>query len=98
MRIFEQLARGDTAIAAYVSIHNMVVGMIDQHGTDEQRQTWLPAMTEMSELGSYCLTEPGAGSDAAALRTTARRTTTAAGCSMASSSSSPAPAPATSTS
>ncbi len=73
VRIFEQLARGDTAIAAYVSIHNMVVGMIDQHGTEAQRQTWLPAMTEMAELGSYCLTEPGAGSDAAALRTTARR-------------------------
>ena len=73
VRIFEQLSRGDTAIAAYVSIHNMVVGMIDQHGTDEQRQRWLPAMTEMSELGSYCLTEPDAGSDAAALRTTARR-------------------------
>lgn len=73
VRIFEQLARGDTTIAAYVSIHNMVVGMIDEHGTESQRQTWLPAMTEMAELGSYCLTEPGAGSDAAALRTTARR-------------------------
>ncbi|MGB9013559.1 MAG: acyl-CoA dehydrogenase family protein [Aeromicrobium sp.] len=73
VRIFEQLARGDTTIAAYVSIHNMVVGMIDEHGTEAQRQTWLPAMTEMAELGSYCLTEPGAGSDAAALRTTARR-------------------------
>ncbi|MGA8851297.1 MAG: acyl-CoA dehydrogenase family protein [Aeromicrobium sp.] len=73
VRIFEQLARGDTTIAAYVSIHNMVVGMIDEHGTEAQRRTWLPAMTEMAELGSYCLTEPGAGSDAAALRTTARR-------------------------
>ena len=72
VRIFEQLARGDTSIAAYVSIHNMVGGMIDRHGTDEQRRRWLPSMTSMQELGSYCLTEPGAGSDAAALRTAAR--------------------------
>ena len=72
VRIFEQLARGDTSIAAYVSIHNMVCGMIDRHGTDEQRQRWLPSMTSMEHLGSYCLTEPGAGSDAAALSTSAR--------------------------
>ncbi|MGJ9422149.1 acyl-CoA dehydrogenase family protein [Aeromicrobium sp. CF3.5] len=72
VRIFEQLARGDTSIAAYVSIHNMVCGMIDRHGTDEQRQRWLPTMTSMQDLGSYCLTEPGAGSDAAALSTSAK--------------------------
>ena len=72
VRIFEQLARGDTSIAAYVSIHNMVCGMIDRHGSDEQRQRWLPSMTSMQHLGSYCLTEPGAGSDAAALSTSAR--------------------------
>lgn len=72
VRIFEQLARGDTSIAAYVSIHNMVCGMIDRHGTDEQRQRWLPSMTSMQDLGSYCLTEPGAGSDAAALTTSAK--------------------------
>ena len=73
VRAFEQLSRGDTAVAAYVSIHNMVAGMIDRHGTDEQRQRWIPSMVTMEQLGSYCLTEPGAGSDAAALRTTARR-------------------------
>ncbi|HEY8914659.1 acyl-CoA dehydrogenase family protein [Lacisediminihabitans sp.] len=69
--IFEELARGDTTIAAYISIHNMVVWMIDQFGTDEQRRRWIPALATMEQLGSYCLTEPDAGSDAAALRTTA---------------------------
>jgi len=71
--IFEQLASGDPTIAAYLSIHNMVVSMIDRHATDEVRERWLPRMIEMSVLGSYCLTEPGAGSDAAALRTRAVR-------------------------
>jgi alkylation response protein AidB-like acyl-CoA dehydrogenase len=71
--IFEELARGDTAIAAYVSIHNMVASMIDKAGTAEQRERWIPGMAAMTDLGSYCLTEPEAGSDAGALRTTARR-------------------------
>jgi hypothetical protein len=69
--IFEELARGDTTIAAYVSIHNMVVWMIDTFGTIQQRERWIPALASMEQLGSYCLTEPGAGSDAAALATTA---------------------------
>jgi alkylation response protein AidB-like acyl-CoA dehydrogenase len=69
--IFEELARGDTTIAAYISIHNMVVWMIDQFGTDEQRQRFIPPLATMEQLSSYCLTEPDAGSDAAALRTTA---------------------------
>lgn len=71
--IFEELAKGDTTIAAYISIHNMVVWMIDCFGNDEQRNTWVPALASMEQLGSYCLTEPEAGSDAAALRTTAVR-------------------------
>ncbi|MDF1479324.1 acyl-CoA dehydrogenase family protein [Leifsonia sp. H3M29-4] len=71
--VFENLARGDTTIAAYISIHNMVTGMLDRHGTREQRARWLPAMVSMDVLGSYCLTEPGSGSDAAALRTSATR-------------------------
>lgn len=71
--IFEQLAKGDTTIAAYISIHNMVVWMIDQNGTDEQREKWVTPLLAMEQLGSYCLTEPDAGSDAAALRTTAVR-------------------------
>jgi alkylation response protein AidB-like acyl-CoA dehydrogenase len=73
VRLFEQLAEGDTTIAAYISIHNMVVGMIDRHGDDRQRAEWVPRLATMEALGSYCLTEPGAGSDAAALRTRAER-------------------------
>jgi len=71
--IFEELAKGDTTIAAYISIHNMVVWMIDTFGSDEQRHRWVPALAAMTDLGSYCLTEPGAGSDAAAITTSARR-------------------------
>ncbi|MFC4605779.1 acyl-CoA dehydrogenase family protein [Rhodococcus kronopolitis] len=73
VRIFEQLATGDPSIAAYVSIHNMVTWMIDTYGTDEQRHRWVPGLCSMDQLGSYCLTEPGAGSDAAALSTKAVR-------------------------
>ena len=73
VRLFEKLAEGDTTIAAYISIHNMVVGMIDRHGDDRQRAEWVPRLATMEALGSYCLTEPGAGSDAAALRTRAER-------------------------
>ena len=71
--IFEELAAGDPAIASYVTIHNMVAWMIDTYGTDAQRQEWLPLLTSMQGFGSYCLTEPGAGSDAAAITTTAIR-------------------------
>ncbi|GAA3639618.1 isobutyryl-CoA dehydrogenase [Microbacterium awajiense] len=71
--IFEQLAHGDPTIASYITIHNMVAWMIDTYGDDEQRQTWLPRMVTMEALGSYCLTEPGAGSDAAAIATSAIR-------------------------
>ena len=71
--IFEELAKGDTTIAAYISIHNMVVWMIDTYGNDLQRAEWVPRLSSMEALGSYCLTEPGAGSDAAALSTRAVR-------------------------
>lgn len=71
--IFEELARACPTIAAYISIHNMVAWMIDSFGNDAQRERWIPGMATMSELGSYCLTEPGAGSDAAALSTRAVR-------------------------
>ncbi|WP_029144901.1 acyl-CoA dehydrogenase family protein [Microbacterium luticocti] len=71
--IFEELAKGDPAIAAYISIHNMVAWMIDDYGTEAQRQEWLPRLATMEALGGYCLTEPGAGSDAAALATSAIR-------------------------
>lgn len=73
VRIFEQLARGCPSTAAYLSIHNMCVWMIDEFGTDAQRQEWIPPLASMEHFASYCLTEPGAGSDAAALRTKAVR-------------------------
>ena len=71
--IFEELAKGDTTIAAYISIHNMVVWMIDTFGSDQIRAQWVPELATMEKLGSYCLTEPEAGSDAAALSTSALR-------------------------
>ncbi|MFV0319869.1 MAG: acyl-CoA dehydrogenase family protein [Microbacterium sp.] len=71
--IFEQLAQGDPAIAAYISIHNMVAYMIDTYGDDAQRAEWLPRLVPMETFGAYCLTEPGAGSDAAAITTSAIR-------------------------
>ena len=71
--IFEELAKADPTIAAYISIHNMVVWMIDSFGNNEQRAQWVPQLASMEALGSYCLTEPGAGSDAAALSTKAVR-------------------------
>lgn len=71
--IFEELAKGDPAVAAYISIHNMVVWMIDTYGDDAQRGEWLPKLTAMQEFGGYCLTEPGAGSDAANISTSAVR-------------------------
>ncbi|MFE1826655.1 acyl-CoA dehydrogenase family protein [Streptomyces yangpuensis] len=71
--VFETLATGCPSIAAYLSIHNMVAWMIDRYGDHSQRARWLPGLCSATVLGSYCLTEPGAGSDAAALRTRAER-------------------------
>lgn len=71
--IFEALATGCPTISAYISIHNMCGWMIDAYGTVEQRKRFLPQLCSMDHLASYCLTEPGAGSDAAALRTRAVR-------------------------
>ena len=71
--IIEALATGCPTIASYVSIHNMVAGMIDRHGDEAQRARYLPSLCSMAQLASYCLTEPGAGSDAGALRTKAVR-------------------------
>ena len=70
--IFEELARGCVATSAFLSIHNMCAWMIDAFGSEEQRQRFLPQMTTMEKISSYCLTEPGSGSDAGALRTTAK--------------------------
>jgi len=71
--IFEELAYGDPTVTAYITIHNMVAWMIDTYGTAEQRERWLPSLVDMEDLGAYCLTEPGAGSDAAAITTSAIR-------------------------
>jgi alkylation response protein AidB-like acyl-CoA dehydrogenase len=71
--IFEELAAGCTPTAAYISIHNMASWMIDRFGTEEQRQKWLPRLATMELIASYCLTEPGSGSDAASLKTKAVR-------------------------
>src|SRR5690349_9458716 len=71
--IFEELAQGCTSTAAYVSIHNMAAWMIDAFGGPEQRKKFLPKLCTMEHFASYCLTEPGSGSDAAALTTKARR-------------------------
>jgi alkylation response protein AidB-like acyl-CoA dehydrogenase len=71
--IFEELAQGCPSTAAYVSIHNMVAWMIDAFGGTELRRRFLPDLCSMAKFGSYCLTEPDAGSDAASLKTRARR-------------------------
>jgi len=71
--IFEALATGCPTVAAYMSIHNMVAWMIDAFGSQAQRREWLPRVCKMELLASYCLTEPGSGSDAAALATRAAR-------------------------
>ena len=71
--VFEELAAACTSTAAYLSIHNMVAWMIDRFGAEAQRRRWLPSLLTMHRLASYCLTEPGSGSDAAALATRAER-------------------------
>jgi alkylation response protein AidB-like acyl-CoA dehydrogenase len=71
--IFEELAKGCTSTAAYISIHNMVAWMIDLYGSIELRLRFLPDLCSMAQFGSYCLTEPDSGSDAASLRTRAMR-------------------------
>ncbi len=71
--IFEELSQGCTSTAAYISIHNMVASIVDAYGSDAQRGAWLPKLCAMGWFGSYCLTEPDSGSDAASLKTRARR-------------------------
>jgi len=71
--IFEELAQGCTSTAAYISIHNMAAWMIDSFGSEEARRRFLPKLCSMEHFASYCLTEPGAGSDAASLTTKAMR-------------------------
>src|SRR3954467_3017234 len=68
--IFEALAMGCPTVSALLSIPNMCAWMIARYGAAEQRRRWLPGLCSMELVASYCLTEPGAGSDAAALKTT----------------------------
>jgi len=72
--IFEALAMACPSVSAFLSIHNMCGGMIDKYGSEDTRARWLPDLCAMRKVYSYCLTEPGSGSDAAALSTTAERT------------------------
>lgn len=71
--IFEELSRGDVSTAAFISIHNMATWMIDKFGSDDLRGRYVPSLVTMEKIASYCLTEPGSGSDAAAMRTMATR-------------------------
>lgn len=71
--VFEALSMACPSVASFLSIHNMCGGMIDKFGDDAARERWLPRLCRMETIFSYCLTEPGSGSDAAALRTRADR-------------------------
>ncbi|MEM7329439.1 MAG: acyl-CoA dehydrogenase family protein [Pseudomonadota bacterium] len=71
--IFEQLAKGCISHTTYLSIHNMVTWMVDRFGSNQLRERYVPGLCSADKLASYCLTEPNAGSDAASLRTSARK-------------------------
>ena len=71
--IFETLAMACPSVSAFLSIHNMCGGMIDTYGSPDSKSQWLPDLCSMRKVFSYCLTEPGSGSDASALRTRAKR-------------------------
>ena len=71
--VFEQLARGDISHTAMITIHNMASWMVDRYGSDELRARYVPKLTSAEYIASYCLTEPGAGSDAASLSTKATK-------------------------
>ena len=71
--IFEALAMACPSVGSFLSIHNMCGGMIDKFGNEASKARWLPDLCSMQKVFSYCLTEPGSGSDAAALRTRAER-------------------------
>lgn len=72
--IFEQLSMGCTATTAMLTIHNMATWMIASWGTEDAKAQWCPQLVTGEKLASYCLTEPGSGSDAASLRTSAKKT------------------------
>ena len=71
--VFEQLAQGCTSTTAFMTIHNMAIWMVSKFASEELRTEWFPQLSSGEKLASYCLTEPGSGSDAASLRTIAKR-------------------------
>ena len=71
--IFEQLAMGCTTTTAMMTIHNMATWMVATWGTRAAKDKWCPSLVTGEKLASYCLTEPGSGSDAAAMRTSAKK-------------------------
>ena len=70
--VFEALSYGDVPVTAYLTIHAMVSGVVTKHGSAEQKRKWLPKLAAAETLSAYALTEPSSGSDAAAMRTTAK--------------------------
>ena len=71
--VFEQLAQGCTSTTAFMTIHNMAIWMVSKFASEELKTEWFPQLSSGEKLASYCLTEPGSGSDAASLRTIAKR-------------------------
>jgi alkylation response protein AidB-like acyl-CoA dehydrogenase len=71
--VFEQLSRACPSTTAYLSIHTMVSLLIERFGNEDQKKHWLPSLATLDLFSSYCLTEPNAGSDAASLKTTAKK-------------------------
>ena len=71
--VFEQLAQGCTSTTAFMTIHNMAIWMVSKFGSEELKREWFPQLSSGEKLASYCLTEPGSGSDSASLRTTAKK-------------------------
>ena len=71
--VFEQLAKGCTSTTAFMTIHNMAIWMVSKFGSEELKTEWFPQLSSGEKLASYCLTEPGSGSDSASLRTTAKK-------------------------
>ena len=71
--IFEQLAQGCTSTTAFMTIHNMAIWMVSKFASEDLKEEWFPALSQGRKLASYCLTEPGSGSDAASLKTTAKK-------------------------
>ncbi len=71
--VFEQLAQGCTSTTAFMTIHNMAIWMVSKFGSEELKREWFPQLSSGEKLASYCLTEPGSGSDSASLSTSAKK-------------------------